>query len=107
MRRNSLRNGSGFKHKTVRPAAGRGGMRPLTPRVLMFGAAARSAAAPLCGQELSSLRRRRKLQRRKPVRLSPAQGIEAEFPAPGGGGELERIARFLARSAKNAPNITC
>jgi hypothetical protein len=29
------------------------------------------------------------------ARLSPAQGIEAEFPAPGGGGELERIARFF------------
>jgi hypothetical protein len=28
--------------------------------------------------------------------FAPAQGIEAEFPAPGGGGELERIARFFA-----------
>jgi hypothetical protein len=34
--------------------------------------------------------------KRQGCRFPPAQGIGAEFPAPGGGGELERIARFFA-----------
>jgi hypothetical protein len=44
------------------------------------------------------LRGEQNLQARKGQEgpLRAAQGIEAEFPAPAGGGELERIARFFA-----------
>jgi hypothetical protein len=35
--------------------------------------------------------------KRQGRRFPPAQGIEAEFPGPGGAGELERIARFFAK----------